>query len=247
MNPEFAEFRRGVINPMECIKEGWALIKDEYWLFFGITLVGMLIGGAFAIVLLGPMMVGIFLCLMQKERNEKVEFATLFKGFDSFVPALIVTVIKMIPMLVMMVPYYIFVFATMVATIPRGQPSPEDSQRFALSFVGIELLFVAGLLVITVIVEIFFMLAYPLVAEHKMSGLDAVKLSIRAAKANLGGIIGLLLLNGLFGFVGVLCCFVGAYFYLPVAYAAHLIAYRRIFPARTSPFPSPPPPPGNWA
>ena len=134
-----------------------------------------------------------------------------------------------------------------MATLPRGQPSPEDSRQCALSFVGLEVLFFAGLMIVSIVVEIFFMLAYPLVADRRMSGLDAVKLSIRAAKANLGGIIGLLLLNGLFGFVGFLCCVVGVYFYLPVAYAAHFVAYRRIFPAIRTPFPTPPPPPGNWA
>jgi hypothetical protein len=36
MNPSPLEFRTGVIKPLECIKEGWALIKDQYWLFFGI-------------------------------------------------------------------------------------------------------------------------------------------------------------------------------------------------------------------
>ena len=95
MNPDFAEYRRGVIRPVECIKDGWEMIKDQYWLFFGISIVGMLIAGAFAIVLMGPMMVGIFLCLLQRQRNEPVEFGTLFKGFDLFVPSLIVTVIKM--------------------------------------------------------------------------------------------------------------------------------------------------------
>jgi uncharacterized membrane protein len=112
----------------------------------------------------------------------------------------------------------------------------------------VELLFLTGLMIVSLIVEIFFMLAYPLVADRRMSGLEAVKLSIRAARANLGGIVGLLLLNGVFGFLGLLCCIVGIYFYLPVAYAAHVVAYRRIFPDLGSPstFPSPPPPPGNW-
>ncbi len=36
------EFNTGVIRPVECMKEGWELIKDEYWLFLGITFVGML-------------------------------------------------------------------------------------------------------------------------------------------------------------------------------------------------------------
>jgi len=248
MNPEFAEFRRGVIRPGECIKEGWALIKDQYWLFFGISIVGMLIAGAFAIVLMGPMMVGIFICLLQRQRNQPVDFGMLFKGFDLFVQGLVVTVLKMIPTFVLLVPYYIIVVVTMFATIPRsGNPPAQESQRLVFSFVGLELLFFAGIMIVTIIVEIFFMLAYPLVADRRMSGLDAVKLSFRAAKANLGGIIGLLLLNGVFGFIGFLCCIIGLYFYLPVAFASHVVAYRRIFPDMGSSLPSPPPPPGNWA
>ena len=39
-----AEFQTGVIRPIECMKEGWDLIKDQYWLILGITTVGMLIG-----------------------------------------------------------------------------------------------------------------------------------------------------------------------------------------------------------
>ncbi len=46
MTPEQSDFRVGVIKPVECIKEGWALIKDQYWLFFGLTIVTMLLGGA---------------------------------------------------------------------------------------------------------------------------------------------------------------------------------------------------------
>ena len=69
MTPEQTDFRVGVIKPVECIKEGWALIKDQYWLFFGISIVGILIGGAVPIVLIGPMMAGIFLCLFQRQRR----------------------------------------------------------------------------------------------------------------------------------------------------------------------------------
>src|SRR5262245_58214396 len=108
MNADFVEFRRGVVAPMECIKEGWAMIKDQYWLFFGISIVGILIGGVVPIVLLGPMMVGIFLCLQQRQRNQPVEFGLLFKGFELFVQGLVVTVLKMIPIFILMVPYYIF-------------------------------------------------------------------------------------------------------------------------------------------
>jgi hypothetical protein len=250
MNADFVEFRRGVISPLECIKEGWALIKDQYWLFFGIAIVSLLIGSAFAIVLMGPMMVGLFICLQQRQRNQPVEFGLLFKGFDLFLPGLIVTVLKFIPMFVIIVPYYIFLAVMMVSMQGRHMSSPDDANGVVMSMFAGEIVFFLAIMAVSLVTEIFFLLAYPLIADKRMSGLDAVKLSFRAARANLGGIIGLLLLNGLFGFIGVLCCIVGVYFYLPVAFASHAVAYRRIFPDTGTHLPSPPPPPpppGNWA
>src|SRR4029450_11196628 len=105
MTPEQSDFRIGVVKPVECIKEGWALIKDQYWLFFGLTIVAMLLGGPVPIVLLGPMMVGLFFCLLEKQAGRTFEFGLLFKGFDYFVPGVLVTAIKVIPMLVLMVPF----------------------------------------------------------------------------------------------------------------------------------------------
>jgi hypothetical protein len=248
MNADLSEFRRGVVAPVECIKEGWALIKDEYWLFLGISLVGILIGGVVPIVLLGPMMIGIFLCLLQKQRREPVEFGTLFKGFEQFVPGLVVAALKMIPIFIILVPYYIFLVAMMATSMPHGRnPSPEDSQAFVLSFFGVEMVFFVVIMVVSMLIEIFFMFTFPLIADRKLSGLDAIKLSFRAGKANMGGIIGLILLNGLLGFVGVLCCIIGVYFYIPIAFASQAVAYRRVFPDLGQKLPSPPPPPGNWA
>ena len=247
MTPEQTDFRVGVIKPVECIKEGWALIKDQYWLFFGISIVGMLIGGAVPIVLLGPMMAGIFLCLFQRQRKQPVEFGLLFKGFDLFVQSLIVTVFKMIPLIILMVPFYIIMMAVMFTTMPRGRSSPEESSAFVMSFFGVEMVFFMVVIVVSILVEIFFMFAYPLVVDRKLSGMDAVKLSFKAGKANFGGVLGLLLLNALFGFIGVLCCIIGVYFWLPVSFAAMSVAYRRVFPETTQPFPVPPPPPASWA
>lgn len=248
MTPEQTDFRVGVIKPVECIKEGWALIKDQYWLFFGISLVGILIGGAVPIVLMGPMMVGIFLCLFQRQRNEPVEFGLLFKGFDQFVPGLVVTVLKMIPILIILVPYYVFLIAMMATNMPRGGiEDPEQARSFVMSFFGVEIVFFLVIMVVSIVVEIFFMFAYPLVADRKLSGIDAVKLSFRAGKANLGGVLGLMLLNMLLGIVGVLCCVIGVYFYLPIAVASQAVAFRRVFPGPAQPFPVPPPPPASWA
>jgi len=247
MNPNMSEFHSGVVAPVECLKEGWALIKNQYWLFLGISLVGMLIGSAVPIILIGPMMCGIFLCLFSKMRNEKVEFAALFKGFDYFVQGLIVAAIKAIPMIIVIVPSYLIMFVVMATTMPRNHPTPDETSAFMASFFGFELLFVAVIIIVGIVVEIFFIFAFPLIVDRNLSGLEAIKLGIKASKANFGGVLGLLLLNAALGVAGVLCCFVGVYFVLPVTFAAHAVAYRRVFPERFQSFPPPPPPPASWA
>src|SRR3954463_14621556 len=247
MTPEQTDFRIGVIKPVECIKEGWALIKDEYWLFFGISLVGLLIGGMVPVILLGPMMVGVFLCLLQRQRRQPVEFATLFKGFDYFVPGMIVALIKVIPIVVLMVPYYIVMMAMMFANMPKGRSEPENPAAFVMGFFGVEMVFFLVIMVVSIVIELVFMFAFPLVADRNISGLDAVKLSFRAGKANFSGVLGLVLLNALFAFVGVLCCIIGVYFYLPVSFASMIVAYRRVFPDIPQVLATPPPPPASWA
>ena len=247
MSPEH-EFRTGVVKPIECIQEGWTLIKDQYWLFIGIVLVGMLIGGAVPIVLMGPMMVGIYICFIRKMRGEKIEFGTLFKGFDHFVPALIATLIQMAPVIVVMIPAYLIMVALFVAIAPHGGGmSQEDGSGFVAIFMVFYFAMICMIMIISILVGIFFMFVFPLIADRRLSGLDAVKLSMRAGKANFGGVLGLLLMNAVISFAGALACYVGAFFVVPIAFAANAAAYRRVFPDVAPAYPMPPPPPASWA
>ena len=49
-------------------------------------------------------------------------------------------------------------------------------------------------MIVSLAVHSLFLFTYPLIADRNLSGLDAIKLSYRAALQNLSGIIGLLLL-----------------------------------------------------
>jgi uncharacterized membrane protein len=249
MTPDNIQFRTGVIKGSECVKEAWALVKDQYWLFLGIVFVGVFIGGAIPIVLLGPMMVGIYLCFFRKMRGEPVEFGTLFKGFDYFAQGLIAALLQMIPMVIVMVPMYIVMFVLMMSSMPRGsgRMDPDDASAFMFTFLGFELVFVVVILTVAIIVTIFFIFAFPLIADRNLSGVDAVKLSIKAAKANFGGVLGLILINVGLGILGVLCCYVGAFLVAPITLGSYAVAYRKVFPETSQTFASPPPPPGNWA
>ena len=243
MNPNPMEFRSGVIAPVECVKEGWQLIKDQYWLFLGIALVAMLVGGAVPVVLIGPMMVGLYLCLFAKMRREPVEFAMLFKGFDYFVQGLVAAAIQTLPVvLIMAVGQVIFVAFTMIIMpTRRGEAMP------AVFFVGLAI-FILFAMIVSLVIHSLFLFAYPLIVDRQVSGLDAIKLSYRAALQNLSGIVGLILLLAGMGILGVLACYVGVFFVMPISFAAYAVAYRKVFPETSSlGGPAPPPPPGSWA
>jgi uncharacterized membrane protein len=248
MTPDNIQFRTGVIKPVECVKEAWALIKDQYWLFLGIILVGVFIGGAVPIVLIGPMMVGIYICLFRRMRGEPVEFGTLFKGFDHFAQSLIAALLQMIPIVVVMVPAYLIMFVLMMTSMPRGgRMDPDQSLRFLFRFFGFELVFILVVMTVCILVTTFFLFAFPLIADRNLSGVEAVKLSFKAGRANFGGVLGLILVNVGLGFLGVLACYVGAFLVAPISLTSYAVAYRRVFPEVSQNFASPPPPPASWA
>ncbi|MEQ1924080.1 MAG: hypothetical protein ABL952_16370, partial [Pyrinomonadaceae bacterium] len=101
------QFNTGVIRGTEIFREAWELMKDQYWLIFGVTIVGMLIGSAVPVVIMGPMMCGIYLCLFDKMEGREVKFERLFNGFEFFGPSLIVAIVIMVPMIVLIFAIYI--------------------------------------------------------------------------------------------------------------------------------------------
>ena len=69
-----SDFTPNAVQPIECLKAGWELIKDQYWLFMGVTLVALLIGQLAPFgILMAPMMCGIYLVLFQRLLGRQVE------------------------------------------------------------------------------------------------------------------------------------------------------------------------------
>lgn len=236
------EFKRNAVEPIECIKAGWDLIKSQYWLFVGMSAVGFLIGSFVPLgILMGPMMCGIYLSLFQVRRNQPIEFSNLFKGFDYFSDSLIATLLHLIPMVVIFVPSYILFYVGLFLVLPRQ--GGEPNARTMLGFFGFFAVFWLVMMVLLIIVSVAFTFAYPLIVDRRLSGLDSVKLSIKAARANFWRLLGLLLLTGLLSVVGVLLCYVGLFLVLPISFAAIAVAYEQVFGLGEVQPNLPPPPP----
>jgi uncharacterized membrane protein len=226
------------------MKAGWNLIKGQFWLIFAMSLVAWMIGAAIPFgILVGPMMCGMFLTFFKMRRGEAVEFGTLFKGFDYFAPSVIATLLHVVPVLVIVIPSYILFYVFfVVAMVSQGGEEPSPVALFAI-FAMFALFWIA-VLALVMVVSIGFTFVYPLIVDRGIQGFDAVKLSFKAAMANFWRLLGLSMLNFLLGLVGLLLCFVGVYFLIPVGYAAIAMAYEQVFGLRDpSEFANVPPPP----
>lgn len=228
MTPEIP-FKRQVVEPVQCIKNGWELIKDQYWLFVGMAAVGVMIGGAVPLgILLGPMMCGLYLTFFKKRRGEPIEFGTLFKGFDFFGPSLVATLLHMVPILAIVLPaYFIFYISMIVSMAAQGGGDPNPAAFFGI--MGGFIIFWLVVMIVIIFISIGFTFAYPLIVDRKLQGFDAVKLSFRAAIANFWRLLGMSLISSLLSLCGALLCYVGVFLVFPIVYAAIASAYEQVF------------------
>lgn len=232
------EFRTGVIKPVEVYKESWELIKDQYWMIFGITIIGILIGGAVPVVIIGPMICGIYLCMFHRMEGRPVSFELLFKGFDYFLPGLIVAI-------VVVVPVFVLLFTIYVPMIGMALAGPRMSEEELIPFLIGTVIFEIVVIVLMVCFHTLLMFAFPLIVDRKLSGFEAMKVSAKAVWQNLSGVVGLMGVGIGVGIVGYLMLCVGIYLAMPLIFMSNAVAYRKVFPA-IGPLPYAPPAPGEY-
>ncbi len=228
------EIQKGVIRPIECMKEGWELIKNDYWMFFAVTLVGLLIGGFSMYILVGAMMCGIYYCYLQKIDGKPIVFDNLWKGFQWWLPGLIATIVLVVPMFVV----FGFIYAPFIAAAVMGSKLNE-SELMGLLFGAIVI--DAVFIIIMICFHTLLMFTFPLIVDRNLSAFAAMKASAQGVWRNLGGIAGFYGVAFVLGLVGAVTCGLGTYFVLPIIMAGAAVAYRKIFPSPQS-FQQPPQP-----
>jgi hypothetical protein len=236
---ETLEFNTGVIKPIECVQEAWALIKDEYWMLFAVSVVGVLVGGISFYILIGAMICGIFGCYLKKIDGGQVVFDDLWLGFKFFWPSLGVTVAIFVPIIVFTFIMLMTIYLPIITAAMMGNKANERA-LLGTFLAGIAVdVFIA---VVMICIHSLLIFCYPLIVDRGLSSWESMKLSARAVLKNLGGIGGMILVNfGLF-LLGELAICVGVYLVIPLITAANLVAYRKVFPAMTVRNSNPPPP-----
>ncbi len=230
--PESIPFNRVSIAPFAYLGEAWERVKGQYWMFLGVSVVGMLISGFVPMaIMMGPMMCGIFLCYREQGRGHPVTFEILFKGFDRFLESFIAALLMLAASLVLVVPLvFVLVFSGMFVGLLGASGGSRAPQEGAMAVI-ILLAIAAFLLVmlVSVLIGLLFSFTFPLIADRNMKGLEAVKLSMRAAWANIWGLLGLGLATFCLSLIGLCFCYIGAFLVMPITFGVHWITYERVF------------------
>lgn len=239
-------FNRGVVRPIQAFNDAGELLRGYYGSFLVVTFIGALLMGLGGMIpmapLTPPLMCGIYLCLLNRVQGQNFDTSTLFKGFEYFGQSFIASLFYSLPM------FIVSIVSSIVLQIGMGginyyieslkldkNPKPNIEEVLpglltALgSFFGLFFVVIFVTIILAFALRMIVIFAYPLIVEHKMDGMAAVKLSCRALMGNLFGVLALLILESFLIIAGIMFFYIGVIFLLPFIYAAWFCAYRRVF------------------
>lgn len=230
------QYLSGAINPGDCIGGAWNLVTRQFWTYIGIGLVTLIMIGCIPFVgsiLFGPVLGGFYYFVLRDMRDEPVDFGMMFKGFEKFVPLMLVGLIQAAPSLIATILQYTVDLARIAGGDVGGRDAnfyqPGSDALFAGLSMGI-LVVVIVLSILGAVWSVVLSFAIPLVMEHDLGVADALLTSLKAALSNAGGLIVLIILEALVAILGVIALCIGIFVAMPVIYAANVFAYRMVFP-----------------
>jgi hypothetical protein len=216
------------IDPIGLLTRSYAGLGSQYWVFLAVSLVGMFVGSIVPMnILLGPMLVGVFLCAKDRLQGKGVEFGTLFRGFDYFLESLLVIIAAFVFSLGIFLAVFILMAIVLGGVIAvTGTGGDEPGPAFWAALLMCVPVFIAASLVC----YFPFVFAFQLIADKKMKALDAVKLSFHAAWINRGGVVWYMLVVGIISLVLAMMCYLPLLFFIPIWLFSMFLLYRDVFP-----------------
>jgi uncharacterized protein DUF4339 len=219
---------RGVeVNIGQCVSRAWELMKSNFGLMLGTTVLVILcmqaagiipiLGACIGLVLDGPLMGGLYLFYLKLIRGEPATVGDGFSGFKRFGPLLLVFVLMMILIYLPFVPVAVY----------GGVTGQFDRQSPDALFV---ILAIAGFLAMMYLAISFFY-AIPLVADLELGAWEALQVSRRVVNRRFFAFLGLGVVGCLIMLLGLLALCFGVLVAMPVTYAMWMYAYEDVFGA----------------
>jgi serine/threonine protein kinase len=203
------------LNIRNCLRRGWALVRNDFWPLVGMSAFVMVVLSAasssevvlsagqssgkssiLGILLSGPLMGGLYLYFLKKIRREEAGVETAFTGFRHPFPHLVI--------------------AGFLVTL--------------LTAVGFLCLILPGIYLL-----VAWIFTFPLIIDKRLDFWSAMRLSRKVISKHWWKCLGFLIVLALINLAGVLVCCVGLFVTFPISLAALMYAYEDVTGAVTSP------------
>lgn len=212
-------------GPFDIFRRAMQLLSGRYWVFMAFTCFSLLIAGMIPFALLvGPVMVGLFLCLKRCEQGAMFDINTLLKGMEKFLDSFLVIVMMIVVNLLVTLPLVVGIILLLFS-----QVAPGREPSFFLLVSGIILLGTLANLV-SLLARLPFLFCFQLLADRNITAIEAVKLSANAVWTNLSSLIVLCVLGAVMYFIAIMMCIIPVFFFIPFWIAVSFVVYRDLFP-----------------
>jgi hypothetical protein len=222
-----------------CIAGGWNLLKENFGLLFGATLVYFvcllalamlgaipIIGMVFSLVSMvigGPLLAGRFFIFIQVNRRQPTAVGDLFIGFQTNFGQLFLGqfITSLLAGLCLAPAGIVAALTVLPAIVQQREPSIG-----ALVACGVAALI--GLIPM-IFLSINWMFTLPLIVDRRLDFWTAMTTSWRQVMRHWWSLFGLVLVAGLLNVAGMLLCGVGVLFSMPIVLGAIILAYEVLF------------------
>jgi hypothetical protein len=188
-----------------------------------IPIVGPIIQFVGNLIVVGPMLGGLYFLTLRLVRGEAAEVTDVFAGFQrAFLNLFLGHIVTALLAACCLLPAAaVGVLSVIPAFLHHQRPDP---QQFVIVLV------IAGIGLIPMIyLQINWMFSLPLIVDRGLNFWTAMKLSWSRVSIHWWQNFGLLILTGLVNLAGVLLCCVGLIIALPLTLVAMMLAYEIIF------------------
>ena len=221
--------RRVRLGFFDCFLEAKEFLGKDYWSLWGLIFVGILIAGAVPLILLGPIYCGFGLCFLAVERRQQPSFDLMFKGFEQFMNTLVPV------LLYSLFAFLVVPFCLAGLMVGIGLCATGEGGLIVLGMCSI-LFGVSVMIIGSTFIGYGAMFACFLVAEYRLEGMDAFKISLKGIQMNFFGMFGVMIASSILTFCAMLLCYIPWLLMIPIFTCASFICYRKIF--RTPPEPT---------
>lgn len=195
-------YESGAIRAGDCVSDAWNQMSAKFGLYLGMGLVTYIMVGCIPIVsifLFGPVMAGFYYVSLKDMRGEPVEFGMLFRGFDKFLPLMIIGLLQSIPAIIIQILRFVGDFASLMGSGGFGSAPSRRGDFFQSSsfpdfglsegvMIGLAIVGVF-LFLISIVWAIVFRFAIPIAMEHDLGVVDAIKLSASRLRSQMSAVL----------------------------------------------------------